>query len=45
MLARSSTLSMGFLVLNIWPGPWVNTPISLTPLYSPALARNLSMRQ
>ena len=24
----------GFLV-NIWPGPWVNTPRSFTPRYSP----------
>ena len=32
----SLMLATGFLV-NIWPGPWVNTPISLTPLYSPTL--------
>ena len=32
---KSSTLLIGRLVLNIWPGPCVNTPSSLTPLYSP----------
>ena len=36
---RSSTLVIARLVLNIWPGPWVNTPNSLTPLYSLACCR------
>ena len=31
---KSARLLIGFLV-NIWPGPWVHTASSLTPLYSP----------
>ena len=37
--ARSSTLLIGRLVLNIWPGPCVKTPSNLTPLYSPTCCR------
>ena len=32
--ARSATEVTGFLTRNICPGPCVNTPSSLTPLYS-----------
>ena len=34
MPARSATDVTGFLTVNIWPGPCVKTPSSLTPLYS-----------
>ena len=43
MPARSSTLVIGRLVLNIWPGPCVKTPSSLTPLYSPTCVQILPM--
>ena len=39
MPARSATLVTGFFARNIWPGPWVKTPSSFTPLYSLAACR------
>ncbi len=39
MPARSDTLLTCLLTVNIWPGPWVNTASSLTPLYSLAFCR------